>query len=427
MRKFILFFVTSTFFMGLPVDSVERDFELSPERQFQLTSPVYSDYYETVPVNPNVYETIKTFKDIDLAETAGKIEPNQTLHIVDMSVNSYLQPVFQLDNGTYVLAIASDIFEDTVTSAYETEEIFWLKKGSSVMTSPIGLEAKKVSKAPKDYSKVIVTEMATTPRGQFAKIEAGWVSTDDLSAQDNRMERVQDILTQKYNQAGYGIYVQQLDTGLTAGINEDKVMYSASTAKLPVLYMAQKQLDSAEIKLSDKLKYSEEVHRFKGAYQPDGAGSMTKKADNKEYTIEHLIQKTAKESDNVASNILAYYLTDQFNANYYEIMDSLTGHSWEMVKKEGTAKQAGLVMTALYELNPNGTVLEALSETAFDKERISKNIDVKVAHKIGDAYDFRHDVAIVYTESPFVLSIFTDNKSYKDISSIADEVYEVLK
>ncbi|MGT2667468.1 serine hydrolase [Streptococcus rifensis] len=427
MRKIILFFVTSTFFMSLPVDSVERDFELSPERQFQLTSPVYSDYYETVPANPNVYETIKTFKDIELTATAGKIEPNQPLHIVDMSVNSYLQPVFQLDNGTFILASSSDIFEDAVTSVYSAEETFWLKKGSSVMTSPIGLEAKKVSQAPKDYSKVIVTEFATTPRGQFAKIEEGWVSVDDLSAQDNRMERVQEILTQKYNQADYGIYVQQLDTGSTAGINEDKWMYSASTAKLPVLYMAQEQLNTAKIKLSDKLKYSEEVHRFKGAYQPSGAGSMPKKADNKEYTIEHLIQKTAKESDNVASNILAYHLTDQFNATYYQTIDRVTGTSWEMTKKDGTAKMAGLVMAALYDLDPNGTVLEALSATAFDKERISKNIDVKVAHKIGDAYDFRHDVAIVYADSPYVISIFTNNKTYNDISTIANDVYEVLK
>ena len=50
--------------------------------------------------------------------------------------------------------------------------------------------------------------------------------------------------------------------------------------------------------------------------------------------------------------------------------------------------------------------LNALSETRFDDQRISKDIPVKVAHKIGDAYDFRHDVAIVYTDSPFILAIF---------------------
>ena len=34
-----------------------------------------------------------------------------------------------------------------------------------------------------------------------------------------------------------------------------------------------------------------------------------------------------------------------------------------------------------------------------------RDLPVKVAHKIGDAYDFRHDVAIVYTNSPYVIAI----------------------
>ena len=50
-----------------------------------------------------------------------------------------------------------------------------------------------------------------------------------------------------------------------------------------------------------------------------------------------------------------------------------------------------------------------------------------VAHKIGDAYDFKHDVAIVYTDSPFILSIFTDKEGYDKITSIADDVYGILK
>ena len=50
-----------------------------------------------------------------------------------------------------------------------------------------------------------------------------------------------------------------------------------------------------------------------------------------------------------------------------------------------------------------------------------------VFHKIGDAYDFKHDVAIVYTDSPFILSIFTDKEGYDKITSIADDVYGILK
>ena len=67
------------------------------------------------------------------------------------------------------------------------------------------------------------------------------------------------------------------------------------------------------------------------------------------------------------------------------------------------------------------------SSTDYDGERISKNIDVPVAHKIGDAYDFKHDVAIVYADSPFILSIFTDKEGYDKITSIADDVYGIFK
>ena len=52
---------------------------------------------------------------------------------------------------------------------------------------------------------------------------------------------------------------------------------------------------------------------------------------------------------------------------------------------------------------------------------------MKVAHKIGDADEFKHDTGVVYADSPFILSIFTKNSDYDTISQIAKDVYEVLK
>ena len=75
----------------------------------------------------------------------------------------------------------------------------------------------------------------------------------------------------------------------------------------------------------------------------------------------------------------------------------------------------------------NGSIIDALSSTKFDDQRIARDLPVKVAHKIGDAYDYRHDVAIVYTNSPYVLVIFTDHSNYDTISNISKDIYEVLK
>ena len=96
-----------------------------------------------------------------------------------------------------------------------------------------------------------------------------------------------------------------------------------------------------------------------------------------------------------------------------------------MSSRQASAQMAGMIMEAIY--HQSGYVLESLQSTQFDNQRIARDIPVPVAHKIGDAYDFRHDVAVVYADSPFVLSIFTDQSDYETISKIANDVYGILK
>ncbi|KXT77787.1 serine hydrolase [Streptococcus sp. DD13] len=202
-------------------------------------------------------------------------------------------------------------------------------------------------------------------------------------------------------------------------------MYSASVTKLLYLYYAQYQLNEGNVKLSDSLTYTEAVHQFSGAYDPAGSGSLPKTADGKKYTLQDVINRTAKESDNVGSNLLGYYIANQsdsiFKSKIAETFDGI----WDVEKRDASAKMAGQIMEAIY--HQGGFVLDSLSSTNYDTERISKNIPVKVAHKIGDAYDYRHDVAVVYADSPFILSIFTNQSDYDTISKIAKDVYDILK
>ena len=71
----------------------------------------------------------------------------------------------------------------------------------------------------------------------------GWINASDLSRIDNRIEAVQKVLNEKYNnQERISVYVKQLDTDRVAAINDEKSMYAASVAKLGVLYYAQERL-----------------------------------------------------------------------------------------------------------------------------------------------------------------------------------------
>ena len=219
--------------------------------------------------------------------------------------------------------------------------------------------------------------------------------------------------------------MKQLDTGKEAGINQDQEMYSASVTKLPYLYYVQEQLDQKKLSLDQKFKYIGAVNDFAGAYEPEGSGSIAKSADDKDYSVQDLINRVAKESDNVAHNILGYYATNQSDKNFQQTINKIAGKKWDVEERQASSRMAGNVLEAIYE--QNGMIIDALSQTNYDNQRISKNIDAKVAHKIGDAYDFKHDAAIVYTDSPFIIVIFTNNSNYDTISQIADDVYGVLK
>ena len=96
------------------------------------------------------------------------------------------------------------------------------------------------------------------------------------------------------------------------------------------------------------MKYVSEVNDFPGSYKPEGSGSLPKTADNKEYTIKDLITKTAKESDNVAHNILGYYITNKSDEAFKKEMATIAGEEWNVTEKLASAKMAGQVMESIY-------------------------------------------------------------------------------
>ncbi|HFI0237488.1 TPA: serine hydrolase [Streptococcus suis] len=426
MQKKLLVWLLPVLFGWQVVDSTEIPFKLTAQEEYELTQTVYDQYFQTIPQNPNVFQVENLYSDLELTQVVGQLKPNQAFSITDVIVNSKKELVFQIDNASYIVADTNKLFDDVVLTETFVEQTYWTNKNITVLSSPVANQAKEVKTDIQAYQAVSISKISTTPIGDFAYIaDKGWIAMDDLSTVDNRMEAVQALLTQKYSKNNIGIYVKQLSTGQSARLNQDKVFYSASIAKLPILYYVQEQINTGQIDLTTKVKYTAESMVFPGAYVVGGSGSLSKTPDNKEYSLEELINKTAKESDNVASNLLSYYVTHQFNDNFYQNITAITGSKWDMVTRETTAEVAGTMMESLYE--QEGYVLESLLSTQFDNQRISKDIAVPVAHKIGDADDVKHDVAIVYAESPFVLSIFTDKSSYDEITQIANDIYGILK
>lgn len=427
MNKLVYWMIFPTFLVTQPLsNSSQVQVPLTADSSYASQIGTQDHFFVSIPSNPNVYQPIVTYSDPELSQKIGEIKPDTPFTVDQLFVNDQGKSVFKLSNKQYVVADQDQIYEDSVLELTEEKKTMWLTSSFTVYDQPLvnGAKSNKTSLTP--YSKVEITKTAKTLKGTYLEISGqGWISKDELSATDNRMEKVKAILNQKYNKDGIAVYVKQVDTGKTAGIHEDQEMYSASIAKLLYLYYTQKEVNESHVDLQTSLKYTKEVNDYPGAYEPEGSGSISKVPDDKDYTVADLINRVAKESDNVAQNILGYYVTHQSDKEFQKVTNKIAGKTWNVETRIASPKMAGNVMEAIYQ--QNGGIIDALSETRFDDQRISKDIPVKVAHKIGDAYDFRHDVAIVYTDSPFILAIFTDHSDYETISAIAKDIYEVLQ
>ena len=96
----------------------EKDIPLTTSQQYELTNTSYSNYYQTLPTNPNVYEEVLTFSSAELDKISGKLSPNQPFKLTELVVNSQGLPLFKLSNGQFVVADKRSIYDDTVSVSY---------------------------------------------------------------------------------------------------------------------------------------------------------------------------------------------------------------------------------------------------------------------------------------------------------------------
>lgn len=422
MKRLLVSLLLPVFLTPLTIISTEQELVLTKPEQFELLAQ--TSYFTDLPQNPRLHSETTAYLDQDLTQLGQVLPADKPLIIKGLAINDQLVPIFELKSGGFLPASQLLVFDDQELSRTSYESKVWLKEGAIFYDKPLVFGAKTVHTNAAPFEEVNVKQVAKTYSGDYYFIEdRGWV--DRSKVYDKPLAALQILLLSKYNKPNLSIYVKQLDDDQTAEVNSNRIMYGASVTKLATIYEVQKQLQTEQLKLTDSLRYIPEVHDYRGFYNPEGAGHLSKEADGKTYTVEELLKALTKDSDNVANNILSYYTTKKGSKTFQTDLKLLLGSEWDLVNRNLSAKAAGLMMAELY--HQDGLVLDYLSQTAFDDQRIAKDIPVRVAHKTGDADEFRHDVAIVYAERPFVLSIFTENASYEDITAIANDVYKILK
>lgn len=242
-----------------------------------------------------------------------------------------------------------------------------------------------------------------------------------------KMAKVQQLLDEEYNEEGYGIYVESLVDESSASMNGNRLFFAASTGKLPALYYTQKMFDEKKIDPNKKFPYVDDINEVEDySYMRDGAGVLQDEELGTEFSLDQIMEWTAEHSDNQGANFLGYYGGDKFGSDMQKEIAGIIGRPWH-TPFEVTPKENALLMKAIYE--QDGKLVTYLSKTDYDNERIAEYIpkDVKVAHKIGDAEEFTHDIAVVYAKNPYIISVMTEDAgSYEDISILSKKVYDIL-
>jgi beta-lactamase class A len=227
----------------------------------------------------------------------------------------------------------------------------------------------------------------------------------------------------------YGLYMVDLNSGFSFGINDHETFQAASLIKLPVMITMYTEYENERINLEDKytLKYSDKVA---------GAGSLYYKQAGYEVTYRNLVRLMGKESDNTAFNIVRNLLGDE-KVNDAIVKIGMKGTSLE--ENETTPEDIGEFFNDLWLGNivnedNKEELLGYLTDTTFEAW-ITAGLpdDIRFAHKYSREVHVVNDAGIVYSDSlpepdgsqnrrPFVIVIMSKGVVEREADSVIPEI-----
>ena len=263
------------------------------------------------------------------------------------------------------------------------------------------------------------------PNGSHSNAET--LNSDFRRRTENTEKEILDLI--KNLQGIYGVYVEDLETGASFGINQDQVFTAASLIKLPVFVAVYQEIEKGSISLDTK-------YQILDTDKVSGAGSMYYQPAGTLYTYEEMLELMGKQSDNTAFNVFVKLLGEK---KIQTVIDGLGMSKTSFVENETTAENVGRFFRELYRGNlpagrqgqvnrkNQGEMLSYLTDTSFE-ERIPAGIpdEVRVAHKVGTEIGVISDAGIVFGERPFVLVIMSEGVKESEAKEVLPKIAEIV-
>lgn len=222
----------------------------------------------------------------------------------------------------------------------------------------------------------------------------------------------------------YAIHFMALTGRGRFGIGDLEPMIAASTTKVPINLYLFNLFAKGVMDPEWELEYCEEDYE-------EGTGSIQYEDYGTLYTIRELVRRSIVESDNVAINMLVRF------AGWNEVkvfMEKSVGHEVDFAGNSFSAKDMAVFMKAVYDFrnaHPDlgEEFLNYLEHTEFN-DRIPLYLPegTIVAHKIGTEINVINDVAIIFADRSYILSILSngvvEEQAIEVLAEISRMVYE---
>lgn len=227
-----------------------------------------------------------------------------------------------------------------------------------------------------------------------------------------------DFVGETKNLSGvYGVYVYELDSDNSYGVNESEVYTAASLIKLPVFIALYQEAEEGSVNLDTK-------YTLKQADQVGGSGSLQSRIGST-YTYRELAGYMGRESDNTAYKVLKDIIGDE---KINQVIAEIGMKKTSLEENETTPKDVGTLFKKLWngelvETQSRDEILKFLTDTIYE-DHLVKGIPegIRVAHKYGREIHVVNDGGIVLTDKPYIVVIMSKGIVEKD----ADLVFPIL-
>lgn len=219
------------------------------------------------------------------------------------------------------------------------------------------------------------------------------------------MFQIKDITSRQ--KGTYSVYVYDIKTDKSYGMNETTIFTAASVNKIPVLAALYYETQRGAIDLDQRITLQEkDIQDFgTGVLRYQGAGGV--------YSLKTLAQLLMEKSDNTA----AFVLTQIIGENRIQELVKSWGLTQTDIKNNKTSnKDMALLMVKMYRGQIANEALTTemigfMDDSDFEKRLPTLLPDtINVYHKIGNEIGYVHDVGIVaLTKNPYYIGVMTND------------------